>query len=155
MRHTSLRTSMCVVLSYFKLYISKHKFCSYAWICWTPRPESCIGVSCNLISISKASAWVESFCCDSAILKCGVSDTTNHARCYPSVNIMLASWIMLFSLWSRSQGVSLGSITISLNSIIDYVSDFGLLNYLFSTVWIFAIHAFGWSLECLMYNVNA
>lgn len=36
----------------------------------------------------------------------------------------------------------------------DCVSNFGLLNFLFSTDWISAILAFGWSLECLMYHVN-
>ena len=39
--------------------------------------------------------------------------------------------------------------------MIDYVSDFGLLNSLFSIVWISMIPTFGWSLECLIYHVNA
>lgn len=62
-----------------QIYISKHRFWSYEWICWTPNPGSCIGVSCNLIVVSNASAWVEIFCCDSAVLRCGVKDATNHA----------------------------------------------------------------------------
>lgn len=44
---------------------------------------------------------------------------------------------------------------ISLNSMIDCVSEFGLLNSLFSVAWISVILAFGWSLDCLMYHVNA
>lgn len=44
---------------------------------------------------------------------------------------------------------------ISLNPIIDCASDFDLLNYLFSTIWISAILAFGLSLECLIYQVFA
>ena len=39
--------------------------------------------------------------------------------------------------------------------MIDCVSDFGLLNSLFSTFWISVIPRFGWSLECLIYHVNA
>ena len=39
--------------------------------------------------------------------------------------------------------------------MIDCVSDFGLLNSLFSAFWISTIPAFGWLLECLIYYVNA
>jgi len=39
--------------------------------------------------------------------------------------------------------------------MIDCIFDFGLLNYLFSMVWISMIPKFGWLLECLMYHVNA
>ena len=39
--------------------------------------------------------------------------------------------------------------------MIDYVPDFGLLNSMFSAVWISTILVFGWSLECLIYHVNA
>ena len=98
---------------------------------------------------------MESFCCDSAVNKCSISDATNHVQCCPSVNIMLALWIIPFSLWSKSQWVSPGSIAIYINLMIDCVFDFGLLNSLFSTVWISMIPAFGWSLEFLMYHVNA
>jgi len=114
-----------------------------------------IGVSCNLIAISNALAWVESFYYDNVVLKCDVRDATNHAQCCPSVNIILASQIVLFSRRSRSQGVSCRSIVISLNLMIDCVSNFGLLNFLFSVFWISAILAFGWLLECLIYHVNA
>ena len=38
--------------------------------------------------------------------------------------------------------------------MIDCVSNFGLLNSLFSAVWISAIPMFGWSLECLIYHIN-
>ena len=44
---------------------------------------------------------------------------------------------------------------ISLNTMINCVSKFGLLNYLFNMFWISAIPAFGWLLECLIYHVNA
>lgn len=155
MHQTSSCISERVFLSCFKLYIFRHKFFSCAWICWNPRPRSCIGVSCSLIAISNASAWMDNFCCNSAVLRCSVRDTTNHERWCASVKVMLVSWIILFSLWSSSQGVSLGSIVISLNPIIDCVSDFGLLNYLFSTTWIYVIRTFGLSLECLMYHVSA
>ena len=67
---------------------------------------------------------------------------------------MLASWIVLFSLWSRSQGVLLGSIAISLNPMIDFISDFGWLNSLFNAIWISTIPAFWWSFECLIYHVS-
>jgi len=39
--------------------------------------------------------------------------------------------------------------------MIDWASDFGLLNSLVSAAWITVIPAFGLSLECLMYQVNA
>jgi len=61
----------------FQTLISKHRFCSCAWICWTPNLGSCISVSRNLIIISNASARVEIFCCDNVILKCGDKDATN------------------------------------------------------------------------------
>lgn len=102
-------------------------FLAQTWICWTPNLGYYIGVSCNLIDISNASPWVETFFYDNIVLKCGVSEATNHAWCYASVNVILASWIILFSLWSRSQGVLPGISTIP---------------------------AFGWSLECLIYHVN-
>jgi len=38
--------------------------------------------------------------------------------------------------------------------MIDYASDFGLINSLFSTTWISAILAFGLSLEFLMYQIS-
>lgn len=44
---------------------------------------------------------------------------------------------------------------ISINLIIDSVSDFGLLNSLFSIDWISAIITFVWSLEFLMYHFSA
>lgn len=44
---------------------------------------------------------------------------------------------------------------ISLNPMIDYASDFDLLNSLFSAAWISVFPAFGLSLECLIYQVNA
>lgn len=113
--------------------ISKHRFRSCAWICWTRSPGCCINVSCNLITICNASAWVEIFCCDNTVLKCGVKDATNHAWCCTSVNVILASCIVLFSLWSRSQGVSPRRIKIFLNLMIDCVSDFSQLNSLFNT----------------------
>lgn len=155
MHHTSSRASGRGALSYFKLCISRHKFCSCTWIYWTPNPGSCIGVSCNLIAISNTLNWVEIFCCDNVVLKCGVSEAANHVRCCASINVILASQIILFSLWSRSQWVSPGSITISLNQMIYYVSDFGLLNSLFNAFWISTIPIFGWSLECLTYHINA
>lgn len=43
---------------------------------------------------------------------------------------------------------------ISLNPMIDYVFNFGLLNSLFSVACISTIPAFGWSLECLIYHIN-
>lgn len=55
----------------------------------------------------------------------------------------------------NSQGVSPGSITISLNLIIDCVYDFCMLNSQFSAAWISMILAFGLSLECLMYHISA
>ncbi len=67
---------------------------------------------------------------------------------------MFSSWIVHFSLWSNSHGVSPGSIVISLNPMIDCSYDFGLLNSLFSTTWISAIPAFRLSLEWLMYQVS-
>ena len=154
MHHTPSCTFIQGVLSCFKLFISRHRFYCCVWICWTPNPWSCIGVSCNLIAISNASNWVESFCCDSVVLECVVSEATNHVRCCASINVILALWIVLFSLWSKSQGVSPGSIVISLNSMIDCVSDFGLLNSLFNAAWISMIPMFRWSLECLIYHVN-
>ena len=60
-----------------------------------------------------------------------------------------------FNLWSRSQGFSPRSIAISLNPIIDCISDFGLLNSLFNALWTSTILAFGWSFECLIYQVSA
>jgi len=39
--------------------------------------------------------------------------------------------------------------------MIDCVSNFGLLNSLFNVAWISMIPMFGWSLECLIYHVNA
>ena len=41
---------------------------------------------------------VESFCCDSAILRFGVKDATNHVGCCASINVILALQIILFSL---------------------------------------------------------
>jgi len=154
MHHTSSHASGRAVLSYFKLCISRHKFFNYVWICSTPRLGSCIGVSCSLIAISKVLAWVDSFYYDNAVLRCGISDATNHVWCFPSVKVMLASRIIPFSLWSSSHEVSPGSIAISLNPMIDYVSNFGLLNSLFSTAWISAIPRLGFSLECLIYHVS-
>ena len=130
--NTSLRTSKWVVLSCFKLCIWRHKLFNYAWMCWTPRLGSCIGVSYTLIMTYKALSWVVSLCCNIAFHRCGVDDATNHSQCYPSVNVMFASWIVHFSLWSNSHGVSPGSIMISLNPMINFASDFGLLNTLFS-----------------------
>ena len=118
------------------------------------QPRSWISVSCNLIAISNASAWVESFYCDSTVLRDDVIDATNHVRFCAPISIILSSWIILFSLSSRSQGVSPRSIMISLNLMIDYVSNFSWLNSLFSTFWISTIHAFGWSFECLIYHVS-
>ena len=68
---------------------------------------------------------------------------------------MLASWIILFSLCTKSHGVSLGSIVISLNPMIDYVSDLDQLNSLFNASWIPVIPAFGWSPKYFIYHVNA
>jgi len=98
MHHTSSRADGRVVLSCFKLYSSRHKFCSCVWNFLTPKPGSCIGVSCNLIAISNASAWVDNFCCDNTILRCDISDDTKHAWCFPSVKVMFSSRIILFSL---------------------------------------------------------
>lgn len=92
---------------------------------------------------------------DSTILRSGVKDATNQAWCWASVSIMLASWIVLFSLWSRSQRVLPGSITISLNPIINCFSDFSWLNSLFNAFWISTRPALRWSLESLIYQVNA
>lgn len=39
--------------------------------------------------------------------------------------------------------------------MINYASDIGLQNYLFSATWISVILAFGLSLECLIYQVSA
>ena len=144
---TFARASDQGTLSCFKLCISKLKFCSYAWICWTPNPGSCIGVSCNLIAISNASTWVEIFCCDRAILRCGVIDATNHTECYTSDSVMFTSRIVLFSLWYRSHEVSLGIIAISLNPMIDCISDFIRLNLFFNLVWISTVPTFEISLQ--------
>jgi len=153
MHPTSVHASSWGTLSCFKLCISKQRFCSCTWK--TPNPRSCIGVSCNLIAISNSSAWVEIFFCDNTVLRCGVKDATNHAQCCVSFSVMLALRIVFFSLWSRSHGVSPGSITISLNPMIDYVSDLGQLNSLFNASSIAAIPAFGWSREYFIYHVNA
>ena len=155
MHHTSSRTSSMGTFSCSRLCISKHIFCICISIYWTPYPWSYIQVSCNLIAISNASAWVEILCCDSIVLRCGIKDATNHAWCCASVSVMLASWIILFSISSRSQGVSLGSITISLNLMIDCISNFCWLNSFFSASQISAILALGWLLECLIYQINA
>jgi len=142
MHHTSLCASGYITLSYFKICISRHRFCIFTWICRTPNLGSCIRVSCNLIAISNALVWVESFCYDSVILKCGVRDATSHVQCCASISVILASWIVLFSLWSKSEGVSPGSITISLNPMIDCVSNLGLLNSMFNVFQISVIPAF-------------
>lgn len=152
--HTSSRAFHCDGLFCFKLSISNHRFCSCVWICLTPNPVSCIRVSCNLMTISNTSAWVESFYCDSVVIRCSVKDATNHERCWASMSVILASCIVLFNHWSRSHGVSPGSIATSLNPMIDCVSNFGQINSLFNALWIFAILAFVWSLECLIYHVN-
>ena len=155
MNHTSSCSSSRSALSCFKLCISKHRFCNCTWLCWNPNPGSCIRVSCNLITISNAWPWVECLCCDSAILKCSARDAINYAHYYAFVNVILASQIVLFSRWFRSQWISPRSNAISLNPMNDCVSDFGLLNSLFNAFCISAIPAFGWSWECLIYNVNA
>lgn len=155
MHRTSSRASDRGAFSCFKLCISKHSFCSCTWIYWTPNPGSCIEVSCNLVTISNVSALVEIFCYDSTIRRCGAKDATNHKWCCPSITVMLASRIVLFSLWSKSQGVSPGSITIYLNLMIDCISDFDWLNSLFNASSISAIPAFGWSLEGFIYQVSA
>ena len=152
--HTSSHASGPGTLSCFKFCISKHRLYSCAWNCWTPNLGSCIGVSCNLVAISNAFAWVESFCSDNTVLRCGVKDATNHVQCYTSISVILASWIILFSHWFKSHGVSPRSIMISLKPMIDCISDFRQLNSLFSAFWISVIPAFGWSFECLIYHVS-
>ena len=102
---------------------------------------------CSPIAISKPSAWVVIFYCESATLRCGKSEATNHSRFCPCVKFILALWILHFNLWSHSKGVSPGFKVISLNPTIDCTSDLGLLNSLFSTVWISANLAFGLSLD--------
>ena len=64
------------------------------------------------------------------------------------MNHSLQSLIQLLGVLPRS-------IMISLNPIINCVSNFGLLNSLFSAAWISVILAFGLSLEFLMVNVSA
>lgn len=154
MHHTSSRISRWVVLSCFKLRISRHNFFNCVWICWTPRLGSCIEVSSNLIVTSKASAWVVCICCDNAFHRCDINDATNHSWCCLYVNVMFTSRIVHFILWSNSHGVSPNDIVISLNLRIRCDSDFGLLIFLFSAAWIFAIPALGLSLECWMYQVS-
>jgi len=114
----------------------------------------CIGVSCNLIAISKVLSYFVNFFCDRRLLKCCISDATIHSQCCPSIIFVLASWIVHFKFWSNSQGVSPSSIMIYLNPMIDYASDFSLLNSLFSVTWISVIPAFGLLLECLIYQVS-
>lgn len=106
--HTSSYTSGHGTLSFFKLCISKHRFCSCAWIYWTPNLGSCIGISCKLITISNSSAWVEIFGCDSAILRCDVRDATNQAQCFAYESVIFSSRIIIFGCRSRSHGVSPG-----------------------------------------------
>ena len=106
------------------------------------------------MEISKASAWVVIFYCNSTLLKCGSSKATNQSWCCPSLKFMLASRIVHFSLWSSSQGFLLGCIAISLNPTIDYASDLGLLNSLFNVAWMSTTPSFGLSLEYLIYQVS-
>jgi len=155
MHYTSSRTSGLAIMSCFRLCVSRHNFFNCTWICWTARLGSYIGVSCYLIVTSKASAWVVSMCCDNVLLRCGINDATNHSQCCPSVKFILASRIMHFNLWSSSQGVSPSSTMISLNLMIDCTYEFGLLNSLFSAIWISVTPAFRLSLECLIYQVSA
>ena len=84
--------------SYFNFCISKHKFWTCAWICYTSNPRSCTGVLCSCIVASNASAWVEIFCCDKADFIYGISDVMNQAQCCASVRVMLALRIVLFNL---------------------------------------------------------
>ena len=107
------------------------------------------------MAIFKASTWEDVFCCDSAALKCGRSEATNHSWCRPYVRFLFASRIVHFSLWSNYQGVSPGCITISLNPTIDSASDLGLPNSLFSAFWMSATAACRLSFEYLIYQVSA
>ena len=100
-------------------------------------------------------AWVEIFCCDRAILRWGVNDATNHVQCRPLVNVILASRMVLFNLWSISHGVSPGSIVISLNPMTNWFSDFGQPNSLLNASCIAASPSFRWSVEFFMYHVSA
>ena len=131
---TSLCTSNWAALSFFRLWNSRQRFCNSVWIYWTPKVAPWIGVSCNIITISRAFALVPIFCCDKETLRWGKSEATNHSWCCPSIRFMLASQILHFNLWSSSQGVSPSFIMISLNPTIDCASDLGILNSLFNVV---------------------
>lgn len=73
------RASGWTILSCFRLSISRHKFFNCAWIYWTPKLGSYIGVSCSLIVIYKSFAWVVNLYGNKMFLKCSVSDATNHS----------------------------------------------------------------------------